>query len=326
MCDVPALPPGAYDVFVTIVDQEAFAGTYEALASPPMITSLLPSSGPTLGGYPLTIVGSNFGDATGTVRIGVHVATSQQWSSNQIVCTAPEGWSGTFPVTVERAPGSGGGGGGSGGGASFTYDPPQINGVFPAPLDPAGGQVITIVGQNFGREDAPRVVFIGGQPVMQLAWLGHNLLTALSPPGEPGTLASLCIDIDNAIATCTQVQYGTAVDVSPVFVPAAFGLRLAGANPSRGATAFAVDLPRDARYRLRIFDSAGRVVRAYEADGTAGVQHRALGRRRCARRARAGRPLLGAARGGGGDVRAEGGAVVARRGVGDAGPTRPGGA
>ena len=268
VCLVPPLAPGVYDVFVTIFDQEGFAGTYEALASAPVITSLLPSSGPTQGGYPITIAGSNFGDATGTVRVGLQVATTQQWSATEIVCTAPEAWSGPFPVAVERAPGAGGG---SGGGADFTYDPPQITGVFPSPLAPAGGQVVTIVGQNFGREDAPRVVFIGGQPVMQVAWLGHGLLTVLSPPGSPGTLASLCMDIDGAIATCTQVQYGNAVDVSPVFVPAAFGLRLAGANPSRDAVAFAVDLPRDARWRLRIFDSAGRVVRAYEADALAGV-------------------------------------------------------
>lgn len=71
---------------------------------------------------------------------------------------------------------------------------------------------------------------------------------------------------------CVSVEYGSAVGVDPPRLPTAFGLRLAGANPSREATAFAVDLPRDARYALDVFDSAGRLVRRFGGEGTAGTQ------------------------------------------------------
>ncbi len=270
---VPQLVPGFFDVFVDIAGQESFAGVYEAVAAPPIIQALSSPGGPTLGGVPLTIMGANFGDATGVLRIGLEVANTTAWSRTEISCVTPQGWPGNFPVTVERAPGPGGGGGGSGGGVLYTYDSPQIDLAQPNPLDPAGGVPITIVGQNFGRDGAPRSVLIGGQPAPLLEWRSHHELVVQSPAGTPGALAALCMEFPGVVPACLEVQYGNPVDVAPVFVPTAFNLRLAGANPARGATALAIDLPRAARYRLRIFDPAGRVVRAYESDAAAGAHN-----------------------------------------------------
>ncbi len=135
-----------------------------------------------------------------------------------------------------------------------------------------GGALLTIIGQNFGRAEAPREVTIDGQPVVETQWLSHGQIVVQTPPGPANTTGPLCIGIVGKPGDCVSVEYGSAVGVNPPSLPTAFGLRLAGANPAREATAFAIDLPRDARYGLDVFDSAGRLVRRFAGDGVAGTE------------------------------------------------------
>jgi len=73
-----------------------FVGAY--YANTPMITSVAPSSGPSAGGTPVTITGTNFTGAT-AVKFGATTATYTVTDATHIAATSPAG-SGVVNVTV----------------------------------------------------------------------------------------------------------------------------------------------------------------------------------------------------------------------------------
>lgn len=66
----------------------------------PVVSSIFPTSGSALGGYPVTISGLNFASTQGTVSIGPYACTVTSWSNIQILCTVPLGQSFNMSVTV----------------------------------------------------------------------------------------------------------------------------------------------------------------------------------------------------------------------------------
>ena len=264
--DVPELPPGTYALELFVVDQLAEAVPY-VIGGTPVISGIEPDHGPSQGGTLITIYGENFGGLPAAVHLGPWECFIDSWGEDAITCFVPPGYGGMFEVRVQ-APG-----GPLSKPSYYSYDPPQLLEVDPMFLDPAGGQVITLRGENFGIAGAPLRVEFGGQPASLAQWVSHHEVRVTSPPGAPGEVTLACMRMGPAgEESCEDIQYGNPVAVEPPRLPTAFGLRLAGANPSRGSTAFAVDLPRDAGFRLHVFDSAGRLVRRFVADATAGTQ------------------------------------------------------
>jgi hypothetical protein len=263
---VPPLAPGTYALEVFVVDQSSQAVPY-TIGGTPVISGYGPTNGPTEGGTRITIFGEHFGGVPVAVHLGPWECIIDTWTDNAIECYTPPGYGGTFFELRVQAPG-----GEQSNPGYFQYDPPQLLEVDPMFLSPAGGQVITLRGENFGIPGAPLLVDFSGVPASIAQWVSHHEVRVTTPPGEPNQVGLACLRMGPAgEATCEDFQYGNPVGVEPPPLPGAFGLRLAGANPSRGPTAFAVDLPRDARWRLHVFDSAGRLVRRFEGDAPAGT-------------------------------------------------------
>ena len=267
--DLPPSGAGDYALEVLVDGQWSNAVPW-SIASPPVITALSSENGPTTGGVPLTIHGQGFGADPGLVELGPWPCPVTAWTETEIACTTPAGWSGSFQVIVKppnHTPSAG---------RSYTYDRPLLFEVDPDHLDPAGGTVITLRGENFGIEGSPLAARLGGggPDLAILEWRGHHEIVVLSGPGPAGGASILCVRVPGSGLgeDCRPVTFGNPVGVEPLPLPAAFGLRLAGANPSRGATAFAVDLPRAARFGLDVFDSSGRLVRRFAEDAAAGMR------------------------------------------------------
>ena len=96
----PAGTAGPVTVTVTLNGQSGSLANGYVYTLPPTVTAVSPNSGPTGGGTPLTITGTNF--ATGaTVTVGGTAATSVVVvSGTQITATTPAGSAGAATVTV----------------------------------------------------------------------------------------------------------------------------------------------------------------------------------------------------------------------------------
>jgi hypothetical protein len=96
----PAGTAGAVTVTVTSGGQSGSLANGFIYTLPPTVTSVSPNTGPTGGGTPITITGTNF--ATGaTVTVGGTAATSVVVvSGTQITATTPAGSAGAVTVTV----------------------------------------------------------------------------------------------------------------------------------------------------------------------------------------------------------------------------------
>jgi hypothetical protein len=107
----PAHAAGTVDVTVTTVGGTSATGaadqyTFATPPSPPTVTGLSPTSGPTTGGTSVTITGTNF-TGVSAVDFGGTAATSFTVdSATQITATAPAHAAGTVDVTVTAAGGT----------------------------------------------------------------------------------------------------------------------------------------------------------------------------------------------------------------------------
>src|SRR5439155_26775406 len=84
------LANGAASVVVTVGGTASNSVTF-TVANPIVISSLLPTSGPS--GTSVTITGSNFGATKGssTVKFGTVLASTTSWSNTSIVAVVPNG-------------------------------------------------------------------------------------------------------------------------------------------------------------------------------------------------------------------------------------------
>ena len=102
----PAGAAGPASVLVSGVFGSNAANTLFTYSSSPTVTAINPSSGPTAGGQPVTLTGTNFNGATG-VTIGGTAATSVVVvNANSITATTPAGAAGTASVVVTTPSGS----------------------------------------------------------------------------------------------------------------------------------------------------------------------------------------------------------------------------
>ena len=97
----PAGSAGSVDVTVTTpVGTSATSAADQYLyAAAPTVTSVSPTGGPTVGGTPIVITGTNFTGAT-AVKFGSTVASAVVVSATQINVNSPAGSAGTVDITV----------------------------------------------------------------------------------------------------------------------------------------------------------------------------------------------------------------------------------
>ena len=195
--------------------------TYGTFAAAPTVTTVSPGSGSVAGGTPVTITGTNLGNAT-TVFFGTTpVTTFSSDTDGQIEVVSPPGIQGSVDVTVVTP-----------GGASatlsadmFTYvlpELPTVTGITPSGGTSDGGTWVLITGTNLANATA---VNFGSNIGTIEEDLGNQLL-AMSPAGSEGTVDVTVTTAGGTSATSTVDQFTYAP------VPA-----LTGISPSTGPVA-----------------------------------------------------------------------------------------
>ncbi len=156
----------------------------------PIVSSVSPASGSTVGAYNVTYVGLNFGPVpTGasSAFIGTYqCAVTLVVSDSLITCTVPAGAGNALGVEVVAA-----GTPGATLAAIFTYDAPNVTslapaGPYPTSLTTANG--ITLFGSNFGPNGTTVTVSLGTYPCTAPTLVSHSSLTCTHVPGSGASL------------------------------------------------------------------------------------------------------------------------------------------
>jgi len=182
----------------------------------PTVTSVSPNSGPSAGGTPVTITGTNF--ATGdTVTFGAAAATGVVVvNSATITAVTPPG-TGTVLVTVTNA------GGLSGSlAAGFTYPaPPTVSSVSPGSGALGGGTLVTINGTNFL---AGATVMFGSATATNVVVVNSTTITARTPAGSAGPVT---VTVTNSTGLSGSLTNGFTYLAPPI---------VSTVSPNSGAT------------------------------------------------------------------------------------------
>jgi hypothetical protein len=157
-----------------------------AVGQVPVVFSLSPSSGSTLGGTVVTITGTNLVvPATVSLPPNFIAATSATGGTSMVFTTGP-GMTGSFNTIVYTA----GGASAVTGGDVFQYtggsvgQPPVVSQVLPGYGSVAGATAVTITGVGFSPSSS---VTFGGVPAMVTTYVSTSSLVAYSPPLLSGT-------------------------------------------------------------------------------------------------------------------------------------------
>lgn len=157
---VTAPPHAAGTVQVTVTTAAGTSNpvnyTYAGALTPPTATAITPATGPTSGGTPFTITGTNLTGAT--VLFGALPATSVvvDPGGTSLTGVTPPGVAGNTPVTVITLAGTAT----VPGGFTYTAAAPTATAIIPATGPAAGGTPFVITGSNL----TGATVTIGGVP------------------------------------------------------------------------------------------------------------------------------------------------------------------
>ena len=145
----------------------------------PTVTAVNPSSGPSTGGTPVTITGTNF-TGVSAVHFGAVPAASYSVPNNtSISATAPSGAAGAVDVTVTTSQGTSA----TTSNDQFTYTAPPVptvTEVSPASGSTAGGTSVTISGSAL---TAASAVDFGSTPSANFTVTNDTTISATAPPG-----------------------------------------------------------------------------------------------------------------------------------------------
>jgi hypothetical protein len=217
-CTTPAHGVGSVAVTVINADgqQGTRAGTY-SFTGRPRITGLAPSSGPTSGGVPVAILGSQFG-AGAIVRFDGARATSVVVTDQgrRIECVTPAGTLGPADVSVENPDG-----GSDAIVGAYEYAAPRLDAVSPSVGSSAGGTLVSLTGDAFG--PGMRVEFGAGRAT-SVQFVSQTEIRAITPPGQAGTVDVTVIAPDG-LSDSIRGGFRYIVGVDPV---------VTGVTPDRG--------------------------------------------------------------------------------------------
>jgi hypothetical protein len=173
-CITPArTTAGDVGIIVTSEGRTSTAFSSFTYITPPVITSISPSSGSTLGGTNTTITGTNFTGAISVTFDGLAATSINVVNSTTITCITPAHSAGAVNVIVTT------GGGPSASFSSFTYNtPPNITGISQLTGSTAGGTSVTITGTSF--TGATSVTF-GGLAATSLSIVDSTTITCITP-------------------------------------------------------------------------------------------------------------------------------------------------
>ncbi|MFK4791795.1 IPT/TIG domain-containing protein [Microbacterium sp. ZW T5_56] len=184
----------------------------------PVATSISPNTGPTAGGTPVTITGSNLDGATEVLFGGVPATITSNTPTTVNVTTPPHA-AGSVPVIVTTP-------GGTSASLIFTYiAPPTLTGLTPNVGPVGGGTSVVITGTGFTGASA---VTFGGTAAVAFTVSSNTQITATSPAHVAGP----------ADVTVTTAGGVSAPQVFTYFdQPVIGGGGAIGLDPDHGSTA-----------------------------------------------------------------------------------------
>ena len=242
----PVHDAGNVDVTVTNPDTRSdtllvaftFAGSPPPIGGPaPTISSVLPNSGPVIGGTVVTITGTDF-QSGATVTFGQTPAAVVFSSATQLLATTPAHAQGIVDVIVRNpdtqsatVPGG------------FTYQPvpaPTIISLQPTSGPTVGGTLVSIAGTNFL---AAATVSFGGEPATPVTVTSSTQIDTVTPAHAAGVVDVWVTNLDGQLATLASgftyvLPPPTISGVSPTTGPIGGGtvVTIFGTNFQNGAT------------------------------------------------------------------------------------------
>ncbi|TPQ15874.1 IPT/TIG domain-containing protein [Streptomyces sporangiiformans] len=193
---VPAAAAAAGDVAVTVVTPggTTSGNVYYHYLPDPAVSVLTPSAGPTAGGNAVTLTGSHLLAATAVSFGATPAMTFTVVSDDEIDAVAPAQAAGTVTVSVTTP-------GGTSSSAAYTYlDPPTLSGAAPDQGPTAGGNTVTLTGENLTATTEVRF----GTDLAGFTVVSDTLLTAVAPPGPAGTVS---VTATTPAGTSTSTPY-----------------------------------------------------------------------------------------------------------------------
>jgi hypothetical protein len=176
----------------------------------PLAISVVPASGPTIGGVEVTVLSSfiawKYGsppnanaavDELFSITIGSRECKEPKWArlSNTygIKCILPGGY-GSKNIVIIRSQGvessvtnvS----------ANFPYRIPEVHSVSHTLIPTVGGRVINVTGMNFGSFNPSVRIYIGDAMCISSIWVSNYVIQCKSPPGR-GLNRSVIVFIDD---------------------------------------------------------------------------------------------------------------------------------
>ncbi|MBJ7387853.1 MAG: IPT/TIG domain-containing protein, partial [Sphingomonadaceae bacterium] len=196
----PSNATGVFNVSVITSAGTATRANAFTYSQPPTIVSVSPNSGAPAGGTSVTINGSNLTGAT-AVNFGTVPATSfTVTNSNAITAITPPGVAGFVNVSVTTPAGT------ATQPSAFNYasTEPKINGVSPGSGSTAGGNSVSINGQNLLGTTS---VTFGGVPALYFSVSNPNQITAYPPAGSLGTVDVGVTSPDGSVSSPNAYSY-----------------------------------------------------------------------------------------------------------------------
>jgi hypothetical protein len=252
-CLTPAHDAGPVDVTVRNPDGQTstLTAAFTYVSTAPTLASVNPASGPTAGGQPVTLIGSNLDPAI-TVAIGgiaVAVSPTPAPTSTSIAVRTPAHAAGVVDITVRNPDGQ-----------AFTlagaytylapaFPAPTISLVAPNIGTAAGGQSVIVVGTGF--QTGAFVTFPPDTTSAPgaIASVTDTQVNYVTPAHASGLYDVTVTNPDGQSATCTNssifvapnaVSFPTFTTVSPASGPVAGGqtISLVGTVFQAGAKVF----------------------------------------------------------------------------------------
>jgi PKD repeat protein len=183
------------------------------VSAAPMFGSMAPTSGPTTGGTPVTITGTDFVDgALFGVTIGGANANGVYVNPTTITATTPAHAAGTVNVVITNGDGQT-----DTGTNAFTYiaPAPTFGSIAPTSGPTTGGTPVTITGTNFVSGGSFGVT-IGGAAAASVVRVDATHITAVTPAGTAGARNVVITNNDGQTDTGIGAFTYAAAPVAPI--------------------------------------------------------------------------------------------------------------
>lgn len=239
---------------------------------PPTVDGLDSPSASSLGGYPLTVRGSNFGPDAHLVWAdglpGPDLAVLDRCETSFAILLG-EGSAGDRLVSLDTdsdpAPVAMG---------LALLSPPSVGGLSPAAGPLQGGNLVTLMGQHFGAPGTQRSIRFAGDDDCPFTVVEEHpdFLTCLVPPGTSHGMRDLVLEVEGVADTLPNAYEFSATTGVGGGAVAPRALALAPLrSPFAGELTLRLSLPQAGRWQLKLYDARGALVQRFEGDAPAGA-------------------------------------------------------